>query len=349
MSVGPEERGSRSGTRPRTRRPQAFIAALLCCLAAAGHGCSAHFQSALHPEGPQAHSIARLWWFMFFLLTAVFMITFLLLLIAMFVRRKEGREGPPLGSTRFVVLSGLAIPTVILLVLMFYSLGATLALRTPREPGLTIRVVGNRWWWDVIYPDHGIITANEIHMPIGVPVLIELTSRDVVHSFWAPNLGGKMDLLPEKLNLFWLQADRAGEFRGQCAEYCGLQHALMGFMVVTQEPAEFEAWVGARQQERPPPDDPVLERGRQAFFHPDAGCYTCHAIRGTEAQGTLGPDLTHIGSRLTLGAATVRNTRENLAQWTLDPHAIKPGNRMPPTIIEREALDALVEYLMSLE
>lgn len=326
----------------------AFSAALLICCFALG-GCGEHFQSALHPEGPQARSIAQLWWFMFFLLTAISLATFLLLLIAIFVRPRKDRTGPPLGSTRFVVLTGLVLPAVVVIGLMFYSLSATLALRTPQDTALTIRVIGHRWWWDVIYPDHDIVTANEIHMPAGVPVLFELVAADVIHSFWVPNLAGKMDMVPEKLNLFWLQADRPGEFRGQCAEYCGLQHALMAFKVIVLEPEDFEAWVIERQRLHPPPQTEILQRGRDAFFHPDAGCYTCHAIRGTEADGTLGPDLTHIGSRRTLGAATVPNTRENLRRWILDPHEIKPGNRMPPTFIEADELDAMIEYLMSLE
>jgi cytochrome c oxidase subunit II len=324
---------------------------LLCCFAAVllgASGCGEHFQSALHPEGPAAHSISRLWWFMFFLLTAVFAATMLLLLIAIFAREKEGRPGPPLGSTRFVVLSGLAIPTIILFILMFYSAGATIALRTPRDTALTIRIVGHRFWWEVVYPEHGITTANEIYIPTGVPVLLELSSADVIHSFWVPNLGGKMDLITDKLNLFWIQADRPATFRGQCAEYCGLQHALMGFMVVALEPAAFDKWVAERLRPHPEPDTAIFQRGRDAFFHPDAGCYTCHAIRDTPAAGALGPDLTHIGSRLTLAAATVENTHENLVRWILDPQAIKPGNRMPPTIIDPDELDAMVEYLMSL-
>jgi cytochrome c oxidase subunit II len=312
-------------------------------------GCGEHAQSALHPEGPQAYSIARLWWFMFFLLTAITLATLLLLLIAVFIRQDEPKRGPPLGSTKFVVFTGLVFPTVVLFTLMFYSAGTTVALRTPRDTALTIRVIGHRFWWDVIYPEQGITTANEIYMPAGVPVLFELTSADVIHSFWVPNLGGKMDLVPEKVNLFWLQSDRPGRFRGQCAEYCGLQHALMGFFVVVLEAEDFEQWVQDRQRLHRAPATRILQRGKEAFFHPDAGCYTCHAIRGTEAVGTLGPDLTHMGSRLSIGAATVPNTRENLQQWILDPQVVKPGNRMPPTIIDAEELDAMVEWLMSLE
>lgn len=334
---------------PRQSALRTFtLAAAAIILALLLGGCGEHFQSALHPEGPQAHSIARLWWFMFFLLTAIFLATFLLLMIAVALPKRKESSGPPLGSTRFVVLSGVILPTIVLFTLMFYSLSASLTVRTPQDTAMTIRVIGHRWWWDVVYPEQGIVTANEIHIPAGVPILIKLTSQDVVHSFWVPNLGGKMDLVPGKLNLFWMQSDRPGLFRGQCAEYCGLQHALMAFMVVVLEPADFETWVAERRQDHTSPRDPILQRGRDAFFHPDAGCYTCHAVRGTDAVGTLGPDLTHIGSRLTLGAASVPNTRENLRQWLIDPHVIKPGNRMPPTIINEADLDAMVEFLMSL-
>jgi cytochrome c oxidase subunit II len=319
--------------------------ALWCWMAGVLAAChDDHLQSAIHPAGPAAASINRLWWFLFFLLSAV--VTLLLLVIALSLRRRDESEAP-MGNTRFVLVSGIAAPTVILIGLLFYSLNVTRALR-PRDTQFTIRVIGHRWWWEVHYPDHGFITANEMVIPVGAAVRFELKAADVIHSFWIPNLGGKLDMLPEHWTSYWLAADRPGIFRGQCAEYCGLQHALMAFTVHAVAPEEFEQWVRQRALPAREPDAPLLQRGRDAFFHPDAGCYTCHALRGTSANGTLGPDLTHIGSRPTLGAGTAANTPELLAIWTVDPHAIKPGNRMPPTIMNPDDLEALVAYLSSL-
>lgn len=338
---------------PSPLTPATIAATALTALLA---GCQGQWgtdvQSALHPAGRAAESIESLWWFLCILLTAVFAITLLLLGLALLTRPNPARPGPPLGPTRFVVLSGIALPALILVVLLFASVTTTVALRPP-EPGLTIRVVGHRWWWEVHYPDLGIDTANELHIPVGVPVRIELEARDVIHSFWAPNLAGKMDLVPGGVNVFWLQADRPGTFRGQCAEYCGIQHALMGFYVVALPPDEFDAW--ARRMLSPPtlaeaaPDPPLAERGRELFFSPAAGCYACHAIKATPAVGDVGPDLTHMGSRLSIGAATLPNTSENLAKWILNPQAFKPGNLMPATPLAADDLDALVAYLESLE
>jgi cytochrome c oxidase subunit II len=332
----------------RAVRGGALVIALAAAVCILGGGCmEEHPQSVVHPVGPAARAIDELWWVMFFLLSAVFMITLLLLGLALALPRRAGREEAPGGNTRFVVISGIAIPAVILAGMLIYSLQTTRALEA-RETDFTIRVIGHRWWWEVHYPDHGILTANEIVMPAGVPVRFELFAQDVIHSFWIPNLGGKLDMLPEKWTSYWLKADRPGMLRGQCAEYCGLQHALMAFTVEVLDPTAFAAWVAHRRGPAPEPATPELRRGRDAFFHPDAGCYTCHIVRGTSATGTLGPDLTHMGSRPTLGAGTVPLTRGALRQWIVDPHVIKPGNRMPPTVMDPEDLDALVEYLMSL-
>jgi cytochrome c oxidase subunit II len=300
-------------------------------------------QSVLHPAGPAAERVADLWWVMFGMGTAVFLIV--MILTGMAVLRRES-DRPPMGNRRFIIAFGLAGPAVVLIVLLIFALQATLALRLP-EARHTIQVIGHQWWWEVIYPDHGIITANEIRIPAGEPVRLELRAADVIHSFWVPRLHGKMDLLPEVTNTFWIEATEPGVYRGQCAEFCGVQHARMAFVVVAEPPEAFDEWV--RRQTVPPaaPATQELVRGLEIFF--DAGCAECHAIRGTPAApGEVGPDLTHFGSRLTIGAGQRPNTTGDLAGWIANPQTIKPGNKMPPTFLGADELHTLVAFLQSL-
>lgn len=318
----------------------------LCALAFLLSGCHRdHIQSAVHPAGPAAERIAALWWFMFIVLGMVFLIV-LVLTWAAVVRRPKGSGGSPSLGTRFVVVNGIVLPSVILVVLLFMSVRASIALKTP-ETKYRVQVIGHQWWWEVHYPDQQIITANEIYIPVDEPVLLELSSADVIHSFWVPNLGGKMDMLPGHTNRFSIHARRPGIFRGQCAEFCGLQHALMAFEVIALPPDEFELWLAEKQGPVPEPDTPLRLRGREVYY--EAACHNCHAIRGAEAEGVIGPDLTHIGSRLSLGAGILRNNRGNLAGWIINPQPLKPGNRMPPSYLHSDDLHALVDYLESLK
>ena len=213
---------------------------------------------------------------------------------------------------------------------------------------LTVDVIGHRWWWEVRYPSRGIVTANDVHVPVGQPVRIVLTSVDVNHSFWVPQLTCKTDLIPGVTNSMWIQADHAGTFRGQCAEYCGVQHAQMIFYVVADPPATFQQWLAT--QAAPAAAQPVgsaLAQGQQVFE--TAPCASCHTIRGTTARGTLGPDLTHFGSRVSVGAGARPNTTGNLAGWIIDSQGIKPGNLMPPMQLSPQDLQALIAYLESLK
>jgi cytochrome c oxidase subunit 2 len=211
-------------------------------------------------------------------------------------------------------------------------------------------VTGYQWWWLVEYPDtlpqNRVTTANEIHVPVGEPVVLLLSTRDVIHSVWVPSLGGKKDLVPGYTQSMWFQADTAGVYRGQCAEFCGLQHAKMGLVVVAEPREQFERWLAASRRPAPPPADSLVKRGETVFM--TASCVMCHAIQGTPAGSRAGPDLTHVGSRRTLGAATLDNTPDNLARWIANPQRIKPGTRMPPHEFTREEMDALVAYLRSL-
>jgi len=309
-------------------------------------GChSEHNQSVLHPASPASEHIAWLWWVLFGVCTAVFVAVMILLALAIAPRSRQPVPRSPIGN-KFIVVCGIVLPAMILFGLLVATLRAQVALQMPRTE-MTVRVTGHMWWWEVEYPDHGIITANEIHLPVGEPVRVELVSADVIHSLWVPNLQGKMDLLPDKINVTWLAAERSGVFRGQCAEYCGVQHALMGLVVVASPRAEFDQWVADRQQPEAVEETELVRRGREVFF--ESTCHNCHSIAGSEAVGIRGPDLTHLASRQTLGAGLLPNNRGNLSGWISNPQALKPGNLMPHTHIESEDFQALIAYLESLK
>jgi cytochrome c oxidase subunit II len=289
--------------------------------------------------------------------TAVFGLVIVLLLVAMFrgpkrtsshgeYTRGEDSAVPPFGPTGFIVAGGFLLPIVVVTPLYLLSLKTSASLSTPQE-GLTIRVVGHMWWWEVRYPEQGLVTANEIHIPAGQPVRLELASADVIHSFWVPRLNGKRDLIPGVENVFWIQADEPGVFRGQCGEYCGTQHANMAFHVIALPPDEFDAWLAERSRNSPRPAVTHQPRGLKVFM--SAGCAQCHAVGGTPATGNVGPDLSHVGSRQTIAAAMLPNTRGNLMGWIADPQAIKPGAKMPRTYLAADDLLALVEYLEGLK
>ena len=212
-------------------------------------------------------------------------------------------------------------------------------------------MTGYQWWWDVRYEDslpiRRLRTANEIHIPVGRPVRLLLESGDVNHSFWVPRLQGKLDLIPGQTNTLWLQADEPGVYQGQCAEYCGEQHAHMGLLVVAQPPDEFARWYEGQLAGAAEPTDSLRRRGQEVFT--GSGCALCHAVRGTGAMAAVGPDLTHLASRRTLGAGMVPNTRGYLGGWIVNPQAIKPGNRMPAMPLSGPELQALLAYLEGLQ
>jgi cytochrome c oxidase subunit 2 len=240
------------------------------------------------------------------------------------------------------------LPLVILTIVFGLNLN-TLAALSPAgvTPELTIEVVGHRWWWEVRYPHQSVVTANEIHIPTGTRVELRLSSEDVIHSLWIPELNGKADLIPGASNRMTLYTEKTGEYRGACAELCGVQHAYMLFRVIAHPPAEFEQWIAQQQEPAPQPQDEVTLRGQQIFL--GAACVYCHNIDGTSASGVIGPDLTHLASRKWLGAGVVPNTRGNLGGWIIDPQGVKPGNLMPPMYLEGDDLQALLAYLETLE
>ena len=301
--------------------------------------------SVVSPKGPAARSVLGLWWPMLATATAVFVfVTGMLLLAAARGRRKSEDDAKvtPRWGEPFIVVVGVGVSGAILVGFFLFSLSKVQALNDAgRTPKLTIGVVGHDWWWEVRYPN-GAVSANEIHIPTGVRVRLALDTDDVIHSFWVPSLGPKIDMVPGLHNTLWLEAARPGVYRGQCAEFCGLQHANMIIRVVADTPGDFDAWI-AREAE---PAQPSVPAGRQIFE--SQSCAGCHTVRGTAAAGKTGPDLTHFGRRDTLGAGVKPRTDENLAHWIADPQSVKPGVTMPPITLAADQLDSLVAYLEGL-
>ena len=314
-------------------------------------------QSVLHASGPLADRVESLWWFAFITASLVYLATMgALWWAAAHARRRERRgEDLPLDDDRRMTRGvTLAVGATVVILLVFLvtdlSVGRTLD-PIPRAHPITIELTGKQWWWDVTYADTSpqgrFATANEIHVPVGEPVLFVLTARDVIHSFWAPNLAGKKDLIPGYTQSMWFQADTAGDYRAQCAEFCGVQHAKMALHVIAEPPDRYRQWVASQRAPGQTPTDSVARRGRDVFL---AGqCAMCHAITGTAAGSRNGPDLTHLASRRTIAAGTLPNTRGALAGWIVDPQQVKPGSHMPPNQLSPPDLDALLTYLQSLK
>jgi cytochrome c oxidase subunit II len=210
---------------------------------------------------------------------------------------------------------------------------------------LAVDVIAHDWWWEARYPN-GATVANEMHIPVGRPVRLRLATADVIHSFWVPQLGPKMDMIPGRTNELVIEADEPGRYRGQCAEFCGLQHANMIFWVEALAPRDYELWVEREASPATPPGGTIATRGQRLFER--SSCAGCHAIRGTPADGALGPDLTHIASRRTIGSGVLPMTERDLSRWIADPQEFKPGTTMPRTEIQGRDLQALVAYLLSL-
>ncbi len=269
-------------------------------------------------------------------------------------RRRTAEPAPPMrtgGGLRWIVIGGIVAPAVILVAIFVFSMLTQAAVAAPASPpAVTIQVTAHRWWWEVQYLDRSpsriAITANEIHIPVGQPVRFELTTGDVIHSFWIPQLGGKTDLIPGQRNLTWLEADSAGVYRGQCGEYCGLQHSKMAMAIVAEPPGEFSRWLDRQLEPAAAPPDSDAAAGARVFA--SSGCALCHAVRGTRAGGRLGPDLTHVAGRRTIAAGSVPNTRGNLAGWVANPQAIKPGALMPVVPLRPSELLTVVAFLQSL-
>jgi cytochrome c oxidase subunit 2 len=312
--------------------------------------------SALNPSSPQTRLVDQLWDAMYYTSVVVFVLVVGALLWAAF-RRRTGEAAVASerrGERRLTVAVAAATGLTVLILFGFLVSDVTVGRQLTRNPGnqaLQIRVTGHQWWWEVQYRDsiahNWVTTANEIHVPVGRPVVFELRSTDVIHSFWPPSLSQKRDLIPGNVNSLWFQADSPGVYRGQCLEFCGLQHAKMGFLVIADPPAEFAIWLEGQRDTALTPTDSVALRGQEVFLA--STCPMCHAISGTPAGSRIGPDLTHLASRRTIASGTLPNTRGNLAGWILNPQTIKPGTRMPPNQFDPDDLHALLSYLETLK
>ena len=309
-----------------------------------------NIQSALDPAGPQAARIATLWWFLFGLLGAIFIAVIGFLLFAVVRRGPAATSERTLGRNITVLTVG-TVAILFGLVIVSVSTGKSISQLGDRKGIMTIEVTGNQWWWQFRYmnsdPSLIFTTANELHIPVGQPVTIRGTSNDVIHSFWVPNLHGKTDLIPSRVTQQTLEADFAGRFRGQCAEFCGMQHAQMAIWVIAEPRDQFNQWMKNQLQSAAPPSTPSQFRGQQVFL--GNGCVLCHAIQGTTAGGQNAPDLTHLASRGTIAAGTLRNTRESLRHWITDPQQPKPGNHMATIRLDDKDVPPLLDYLESLK
>jgi cytochrome c oxidase subunit 2 len=313
----------------------------------------------LHPAAPQASNIEWLYWVIFGVLTAVFV-----LMIAGFTWAgaktgvaashplpiMEDKEGD--HRARWVVGLAMGVTVITLFVILVISVvtGKRIHGPTSKNP-VTIQVTARQWWWEITYPnaqaDQTITTANEIHVPVGAPIVVLTNSKDVIHSFWAPSITGKRDLIPGYSSAFWFQVDKPGTYHGQCAEFCGLQHAHMGFSVVAEPVDQFQAWQQQQLKAAAEPSTSEAVRGRDVFL--THACLMCHTIRGTDAGSHVGPDLTHVAGRNMIAAETLPNTAGALAGWIVDPQRIKPGTRMSPNPLAPDDLQALIVYLRSLQ
>lgn len=303
--------------------------------------CGRTSPSALDPHGRGADRAAGLWWLLLAVAGIVFVFVMVVLGVAL-LRRRPAR----FGGMSLVIGGGVVLPLVVLPVMFFLSTSSLARSDSiQRRARMDIEVIGHQWWWEVRYPGGGV-TANEIHIPTGEVVRVKLRSTDVNHSLWVPQLQVKTDLIPGYDNVMWLDARRPGTYRGACAEFCGIQHARMAFLVIADPPDQFQRWLTDQARPAAEPSTPSSAAGRDAFMANP--CSGCHTIRGTQAAGVVGPDLTHFASRRTIGAGTIDNTRGALAGWILNSQTAKRGNLMPPIPLSPQDLQSILDYLGSL-
>jgi cytochrome c oxidase subunit 2 len=341
------------GRRPEGRGHAFLLAALVLLLA----GCGRKTQNALAPESHQARDIASLFWWM---MGAAWIGLALVVGLLLLSWRRAGRRGlgadtagekPGERAGWYVVVgAGIVLPMVVLSTLFVVS--DLFVIRTTQAPAATstkrtVLVIGHQWWWEVRYPGTSAVAANEIHIPVRTSVRLELRTDDVVHSFWVPQLNRKIDAIPGKTNAIELYADSAGRYRGQCAEFCGLQHAHMGLFVFADPPARFRRWLADASKPAAEPASALARRGREEFLH--GPCSSCHTIRGTSADADVGPDLTHVAGRTTIAALTLPNRSAALRGWIDDAQHFKPGGQMPSLDLSQTQLRELVAYLRGLK
>jgi len=304
-------------------------------------------QNVLHPHSPAAEKITDLWWVMFGVSVVGLALVATLLTLGWIRRNRASLPfgGGERGATALVIGLGIGMPLVLLTALFVWSdifVIRSTAAPSPRSTSMTVRVIGHQWFWEIRYPNTAAVTANELHIPTHTRVDVEGTTADVIHSLWVPELNRKIDLIPGRTSSVLLYADRPGTYVGECSEFCGLQHAHMLLTVIAQPRTQFDAWL----HDNVAPALASSGTGTQVFMDK---CASCHQIRGTDAHGQVGPDLTHVASRTTLAAGTIPNDRTHLAEWLSDPQHVKPGNKMPQVRLSAADRAALVAYLEGLK
>ena len=308
------------------------------------------------PVSVPAEVIGDYAWLVIGVCAAIFVVVSALLAYALLRFRvrgvDDGREPPQIYGSNPLELAWTLVPIIVVFLLSLASIRVVDELQIEaRPPGwVPVTVVGHQWWWEIHYPEFGITTANELHVPVSDPAaprptFLDLQSRDVIHSFWIPQLAGKMDVIPNRLNHVWLEPRETGVYVGQCAEFCGTQHANMLLRVVVHSPEEFERW--GREQRRLAVNEAAVAQGRDLFL--ETACVSCHTVRGTPAAGRFGPDLTHLMSRATLGAGALSNDAANLRAWIGSPDHFKPGVRMPDMGLAKAEIDLVANYLATLK
>ena len=311
--------------------------------------------SVFNPVSTPAHEINTVSFFVIGVTAVIFVIVAGLLTYSVVRFRlrpgDDGREPPQVYGSNPIEFAWTTVPVLIVFVLLLVTARTIYTVQAaPRPPdALSVRVIAHQWWWEFRYPGLGVVTANELHVPLSdrahpTPTFLELESADVAHSFWVPRLAGKTDVIPNKRNTMWIDPHAAGTYLGQCGEFCGTEHAMMLLRVIVEPRAEFDRWVA--EQQRPPARDASVAHGRQIFE--STACVNCHTVRGTDANGRFGPDLTHLMTRETIGAGVAMNARDHLRVWVSDPNVMKPGALMPAMNLDDHDLDDLVAYLATL-
>ena len=314
-------------------------------------GCGSQ-QDTLSPHGPQAKEVASFWWWLLGGCAFGFAVVVALLILAWVRRGRMGDGRQPGERLGWIVVVTLGIGVMIAGLVVLFVVADIFVIRDTEAPAatktdLTVRAVGHQWFWEFDYQGRRAVTADELHIPARTPVLLQATTVDVIHSFWVPELNRKIDTIPGQTNAIELYADRPGRYRGQCNQYCGLQHAHMAMYVFADPPARFRRWLAAQSRPAPPPATPLERRGQRVFLQ--GPCSSCHTIRGTPARGYVGPDLTHLASRTTLAGVTIPNDENDLGSWIVDSQHFKPGNQMPDINLNGPQLQALLAYLESLK
>lgn len=344
----------RNGTQSRSRlggarRPVTWAVALLSVLALAACG-GDYPQSTLHPVGDHSGAIDSLYRRIFWWAVGVFIVVESVLVYVIFrYRHRPGAPGPVQmhGNTLLEITWTLA-PAVVLIFIAVPTIQTIFTIdAAPPKGALEVQVIGHQWWWEFRYPEFGIVTANEMHLPAGRPVVLSMTSADVIHSLWLPKLAGKRDVIPGRSTRLVFTVDSTGNYAGQCTEFCGESHANMRMRAIVQDSAAFAVWVAGQQTTPMAPDTTDVQVARGARLYLRKGCIACHTVEGVSA-GILGPNLSHVGSRTTIAAGILPNTRDALSRWLRDPPGEKPGSLMFKIEMTEDEIAALVAYLLSL-